>query len=209
MGTHESQSLFWERHVGLSRPFWSFAGPLVRSHLGVEASDSELYAAVNAVKPSLIRVEADEVTYPLHVIIRTSIERAVVNGDLSVSDIPSAWNEKHRDLLGVSVPSDASGCLQDVHWSGLAFGYFPTYLVGAMGAAQLAHYARRDVHDFDGKVAKGEFGEIREWLAGKVHAHGSRYDSFDDLLEDQVGERLNPEYFLTYLEKKYADLYKF
>ena len=143
----------------------------------------------------------------MHVIIRTEIERRVVNGDLDVSDIPGAWNDRYESLLGVDVPDDARGCLQDVHWSGLAFGYFPTYLVGAMGAAQLAHFAKLEIEDFEGKVSRGEFHEIKEWLKGKVHRHGCRYESFDGLLMGEVGEELNPEYFLGYLEEKYGELY--
>jgi Zn-dependent M32 family carboxypeptidase len=152
----------------LSRPFWTFAGPLFRKSFDRDESDDAIFEAVNTVKRSLIRVEADELTYPLHVILRTRIERDVVNGVANVKDIPGLWNEGMKELLDVDVPDDAQGCLQDVHWSGLAIGYFPTYLLGAIAAAQLEHYIRKDL-DFDTLVSKGEFGEIASWLKNKVH----------------------------------------
>lgn len=210
MGCHESQSLFWERHVSLSRPFWKWAAPLLKDALGgeVDVDPGQVYEAVNAVSPGLIRVTADELTYPLHVILRYKIERDVVDGKLSVIDIPDQWNAAMKEMLGVAVRSDAEGCLQDVHWSGLAIGYFPTYLLGSATAAQLAHYCKVDVPDFDVQVEQGEFAEIKQWLTDKVHRHGRRYRSLDALLEDQLGEKLNPKYFINYLTDKYTDLYK-
>jgi carboxypeptidase Taq len=209
MGTHESQSLFWERHVGLSRPFWNYATPLLQKAFGeFSFSSEEVYGAVNAVTPSLIRVEADELTYPLHVILRYQLERDVVEGRLDVSDIPQRWKDSMKELLNVDVPNDTNGCLQDVHWSGLAIGYFPTYLIGSATAAQLAHYCRKDIPDFDEKVEGGEFAEIKEWLTSKIHRHGRRYKSLDELLQAQVGEPLNPKYFIQYLTDKYTELYK-
>jgi len=209
MGVHESQSLFWERHVGLSKPFWTFATPLLKDAFGEDFnySPEEVYGAANAVSKSFIRVEADELTYPLHVILRYTIENEVIEGKLDVADVPSRWNSLMKELLDVDVKDDAKGCLQDVHWSMLAFGYFPTYLLGAACAAQLAHYCHIDIPDMDEKITKGEFSEIKDWLTKKVHKHGSRYDSLDELLEDQVGEALNPEYFIQYLTDKYTDLY--
>ena len=209
MGTHESQSLFWERHVGLSKPFWNWATPMLKETFGdYEYSAEEIYGAVNGVSQSLIRVEADELTYPLHVILRYSIEKDMVEGTLDVADLPARWNKDMKDLLGAEVPSDDVGCLQDVHWSGLAIGYFPTYLIGAATSAQLEHYCRKDISDFDSKIENGEFSEIRKWLTDKIHSHGKRYESLDDLLRDQIGEELNPKYFLDYLRGKYSDLYK-
>ena len=209
MGTHESQSLFWERHVGLSKSFWKWATPQLQELFdNFEYSADEVYGAVNAVSRSLIRVEADELTYPLHVILRYNIEKDVIQGNLKVTDIPSRWNQEMKELLGVDVPSDDVGCLQDVHWSGLAFGYFPTYLIGSATAAQLAHYCRVDIPDMDERMERGEFSEIRQWLSSKVHSHGRRYKSLDAMLEDQVGEKLNPKYFIEYLTDKYSDLYR-
>lgn len=212
MGMHESQSLFWERHVGLSKAFWEYATPIVKEHLNIVDSDAAtsetLYRAVNAATRSLIRVEADELTYPLHVILRYRMERDFVDGKLDVKDIPSRWNAGMKDLLNVEVPSDAQGCLQDVHWSMLAYGYFPTYLIGAATAAQWAHYCQQDIPDWDEKVSKGDFAEIKAWMTEKVHKHGSHYASLDEHLEAQVGEPLNPKYFIEYLTEKYSDLYQ-
>ena len=210
MGMHESQSLFWERHVGLSRSFWEYATPIVHQHLPQLAAynSTQLYAAVNAAQRSLIRVEADELTYPLHVILRYQLERDLIEGRLQVEDVPTQWNKGMHDMLGIEVPNDAQGCLQDVHWSMLAYGYFPTYLLGAAAAAQLAHYCQQDIPDFDDQMAAGDFTAIRAWMTDKVHRHGSRYQSLDAHLLAQVGERLNPQYLIDYLTAKYTELYK-
>ena len=210
MGTHESQSLFWERHVGLSKPFWKWATPLLKETFGEDYNytPEEVYGAVNAVSQSFIRVEADELTYPLHVILRYNIETDVISGNLKVEDIPARWNKDMKDLLNVDVPSDDKGCLQDVHWSALAFGYFPTYLIGSSCAAQLAHYCKVDIPEMDELIEKGEFAKIKEWLTKKVHSHGKRYKSLDALLTEQLGEPLNPKYFINYLTTKYSDLYQ-
>jgi carboxypeptidase Taq len=221
MGAHESQSLFWERHVGKSKAFWKWATPIVNEGYsssgganGVDTDEEfnytpqELYAAVNRVEPSFIRVEADELTYPLHVILRYNIERDIVDGSLEVKDIPEKWNAMLKEFIGVDVPSDKLGCLQDVHWSAMAIGYFPTYLIGSLTAAQLAHYCHQDIPDMYELIEKGDFLPLREWLTKKVHRHGKRYSSLDELLEAQVGEKLNPQYFIDYVTKKYTDLYQ-
>ena len=210
MGTHESQSLFWERHVGLSLPFWRWATPLLKDKFPEHFEDfspEQIYGAVNVVCPNLIRVEADELTYPLHVILRYGIEKDVIGGKLEVSDIPDRWKQDMKSMLGVDVPTDAMGCLQDIHWASLAFGYFPTYLIGSATAAQLAHYCRQDL-PMDEMIARGEFAEIKKWLTTKIHCHGKRYKSLDALLEDQIGEKLNPKYFIHYLQEKYTELYR-
>mmetsp|Transcript_14393 Transcript_14393/g.24611 ORF Transcript_14393/g.24611 Transcript_14393/m.24611 type:complete len:588 (-) Transcript_14393:118-1881(-) len=214
MGVHESQSLFWERHVGKSKEFYKWARPILVEAFDKDGeeftySSEELYGAVNAVDfTNLIRVDADELTYPLHVILRYNIERDVIAGDLDVDDIPARWNADMKEMLGVDVPNDASGCLQDIHWSFLAIGYFPTYLIGAIMAAQLSHYCKEDIPDMSDKIEAGEFEEIRKWLTKKVHMHGKRYKSLDELLLAEVGEELNPKYFIDYLTEKYTDLYK-
>lgn len=210
LGCHESQSLFWERHVGLSKPFWKWATPKLKASFGDDFgySPEEVYGAVNNVTPGFIRVEADELTYPLHVILRYNIERDIIEGKVDIADVPKKWNEMMKEMIGVDVEKDSDGCLQDVHWSMLAIGYFPTYLLGSATAAQLAHYIKKDIPDFDEKVEKGEFSEIKAWLTNKVHRHGQRYKSLDDLLEDQLGEKLNPAYFIDYLTEKYTELYK-
>jgi carboxypeptidase Taq len=214
MGVHESQSLFWERHIGKSRAFYEWAGPILGEAFGKDGekfdySAEELYAAVNAVDfGNFIRVDADELTYPLHVILRYNIERDVVAGKLDVNDVPTRWNAEMKSLLGIDVPDDANGCLQDIHWSCLAIGYFPTYLLGSMMAAQLAHHCKKDLPSMDEMIKAGEFGEIKKWLTKKVHVHGRRYKSLDDLLVAEIGEPLNSQYFIDYLTEKYRDLYK-
>jgi carboxypeptidase Taq len=208
MGMHESQSLFWERHVGLSKAFWNYAAPIVNEKFGNSYSPEQYYGAVNIASKSYIRVEAGELTYPLHVILRYEIERDFVEGKLKAEDIPTRWNADFKASLGLDVPSDAKGCLQDIHWSMMAYGYFPTYLLGAATAAQLEHYCRRDIPDFEAKIAAGEFAEIKSWLTEKIHKHGSLYESVDAHLEAQLGEKLNPKYFVKYLTDKYSELYQ-
>jgi carboxypeptidase Taq len=211
MGVHESQSLFWERHVGLSLPFWKWATGILKEHhpeVADAVTPEQVYEAINRVSPNLIRVESDELTYPLHVIMRYGIERDVVEGRLEVKDIPHRWNKEMKGLLQIDVPDDATGCLQDVHWSAMAIGYFPTYLLGSATAAQLAHFCKQDLPNFDELVSTGEFAPIKAWLTDKVHRHGRRYRSLDDLLEAQVGEKLNPAYFIEYLTSKYSAIYK-
>lgn len=208
MGAHESQSLFWERHVALSKAFWRYATPLMKETFDdFDYTADEVYGAVNAVAPSFIRVEADELTYPLHVILRYQIEADIVAGDLEVKDIPKRWNDDMKNMIGIDVEEDSKGCLQDVHWAAGAVGYFPTYLIGSATAAQLEHFCRKDIPNFDELVEKGDFSPLKEWLTEKVHRHGSRYRSLDDMLEDQLGEKLNPKYFIEYLTRKYSDLY--
>jgi len=214
MGVHESQSLFWERHIGKSNCFFEWAKPILMEAFEKDGQNfpygsDELYDAVNAVDfTNLIRVEADELTYPLHVILRYNIERDVVAGNLDVVGIPSRWNKDMKDFLGIDVPDDARGCLQDIHWSCLAIGYFPTYLLGSLMAAQLAHYCKMDLPEMDHMIEKGEFDEIRKWLTKKVHMHGRRYKSLDELLLAEVGEPLNTKYFIDYLSDKYSELYQ-
>jgi carboxypeptidase Taq len=209
MGTHESQSLFWERHIGLSKAFWKYATPILHETFDdYTYSADDVYGAVNAASKSFIRVEADELTYPLHVVLRYNIEKDVIAGKLAVKDISERWNEDMQRLLNVKVPSDDKGCLQDVHWSGLAFGYFPTYLIGAIAAAQLFHYCHKDIPNMERMIEDGNFSEIQQWLTDKVHRHGRRYESLDALLMDQLGEELNPKYFIDYLTEKYTDLYQ-
>jgi carboxypeptidase Taq len=144
----------------------------------------------------------------LHVILRYNIEKDVIGGKLNVGDIPKRWNADMKRYLNVEVPSDDKGCLQDVHWSALAFGYFPTYLIGAIASAQLYHYCQKDITDIETQMENGEFEAIKEWLTDKVHRHGRRYKSLDALLKEQLGEPLNPQYFLDYLTEKYSELYQ-
>ena len=210
LGIHESQSRLWENHVGRSEAFWRWCWPVAQRHLGAacdgQTADS-VYRLANLVEPGLIRVEADEATYDLHVMVRFEIETALVDGSLEVGDVPQRWNELYRDYLGLEVPDDRRGCLQDVHWSCGLFGYFPTYTLGNLHAAQLAAAARRAIPDLDRQFAAGAFTALREWLHEHVHRHGRRYTPAE-LCERATGAPLSSEPFLTYLERKLAHAYQ-
>ena len=204
---HESQSRLWENHVGRSRDFWELFAPTVADHLGVDATAQEFYEAANQLYPeNLIRVEADELTYHMHIILRFEIERDLFSGDLAVEDVPEAWNEKMESYLGVSPETDAEGCLQDIHWSHGAFGYFPTYSLGSVMAAQLFATAEADLDDLRGSIQAGEFEPLSNWLRENVHHHGSRYTT-DDLIQKVTGESFTAEYFIDYAERKFGELY--
>lgn len=210
MGVHESQSLFWERMVAQNKGFWEAMLPKIHAHLphtrNVSADD--LFFAVNQVNRSLIRVDADELTYPFHIMLRFDLEQELMEGRLKIDDLPAAWNAGMRELLDIDVPSDRLGCLQDVHWSYGAFGYFPSYSLGAMMAAQLFHHLKTvALPDVEDRISRGEFDGIREWLNREIHQRGSVYPSLDELLKQVTGEPLNPKYFLDYLDKKYSTVY--
>ncbi|MCA8973087.1 MAG: carboxypeptidase M32 [Planctomycetes bacterium] len=210
LGIHESQSRLWENHVGRSRAFWQWCWPLAGEHLGPACagqSAATAFAAANLVQPSLIRVEADEATYDLHVMVRFELEQALIAGDLAVADLPERWNALYRDYLGVEVPDDRRGCLQDVHWSCGLFGYFPTYTLGNLYAAQLAAAADRALGGLAPLLAKGEFAPLREWLREAVHRHGRRL-SPGDLCLQATGAPLSSAPFFTYLESKLAEAYQ-
>ncbi|KAI7846262.1 hypothetical protein COHA_000242 [Chlorella ohadii] len=228
MGVHESQSLLWERMVGLSRPFAAYLLPLMREHfpqLPTEQSPEDLYAALNIIKdPSMIRVESDEVTYPMHIILRYELEKALVEGSIEVADLPRLWNEKMKEYLGCEPESDARGVLQDVHWSAGLFGYFPTYSLGAMYATQIfkASWARLLMGDAVGyktaaekelpgladDIAAGKFERLKGWLNEKIHKVGSLPASGDELMTSVTGAPLQPQVFLDYLRDKYSQLYQ-
>ena len=209
LGIHESQSRLWENLVGRSEPFWRHWGPKLRAafpEAAASLSDRDLLRAINVVEPSLIRVDADEVTYSLHVILRFELEVALVEETLAVADLPAAWNAGMKDLLGVEVPDDTRGVLQDIHWSFGEFGYFPTYAIGNIAAAQLWDALRRDVGDLDDQMAAGEYGAIRTWLRDNVHRHGRTIEPMA-LLERATGSGLDPTPLLTQLDAKYRELY--
>lgn len=210
MGVHESQSLFWERMIGQNVNFWHAVLPKIHEKLPhtKQVSAEDLFFAVNQVNRGFIRVDADELTYPFHVILRFELEKQLVDGTLDVKDLPSAWNEGMRKHLGVEVPNDKMGCLQDIHWPSGAFGYFPSYTLGAMTAAQLFQHLKTEVMpDVEDKLRNGEFEGVREWLRSEIHEVGSLYPSLDDLLQKVTGEPLNAQYFLQYLEDKYTRMY--
>jgi len=207
LSVHESQSRLWENHVGRSRPFWDLFASHVDDHLGVDAAPSEFYEAANRIYPdNLIRVEADELTYHLHIILRFEIERDLVSGDLDVSEVPQVWNDKMEEYLGVRPDTDAEGCLQDIHWTHGNFGYFPTYSLGSVLAAQLFAAASEDVDDLEGDVREGDFDGLHDWLTENVHSHGCRYTT-DDLIQEATGESFTADYFLDYATEKFGDLY--
>lgn len=206
MGIHESQSRFYENIIGRSRAFINMIFPTICDCLDIkDATADDLYRAVNAVSPSLIRTEADEVTYCLHVMIRYELERAVMNGTVAVRDLPREWNRLYREYLGVEVPDDTHGVLQDSHWSGGMIGYFPSY---ALGSAYGAHFLAkmRDELDVDTLISDGNFAPINEWNRKKIWRHGCMLKP-DELLAETLGESFDPTYYTDYLEKKYKALY--
>jgi carboxypeptidase Taq len=210
MAVHESQSRLWENQVARSRAFWRFFEPRFRetfsAQLGAVSSD-ELYLAVNAVQPTLIRVDADEVTYNLHIILRFEIEKQLFAGTLAVADLPAAWNTLAQELLGLTPPGDREGVLQDVHWSGGMFGYFPSYCLGNMMAAQFWYKAQGDLPGLDEDFAKGDFSRLLGWLRRNIHEQGRRYDT-RELVKAVTGEALSPKHLLRYLRERYLPLYR-
>jgi len=210
LSIHESQSRLWENHVGRSTAFWELLLPRVAETFPVVSGVSvrEAYEAVNAVDPSnLIRVEADELTYHLHIALRFEIERDLIRGDLAVEAVPAVWNDKMESYLGVRPETDAEGCLQDVHWSHGAFGYFPTYSLGSVVAAQLFAAAERDIEGLDGWIQAGEFDALHEWLTEHVHRHGKRFET-NELVRRATGEDVSADAFVDYATAKYGELYR-
>lgn len=209
MGIHESQSRFWENFIGRSKSFWERYFGDLQQHFAEqfkEISIDEFYRAVNRVENSLIRIEADELTYNLHVIIRYEIEKQLINEGLPVSELPKVWNEKYKSYLGLMPPNDTLGVLQDVHWAGGSFGYFPSYALGNMYAAQIANTIRKEMPQFDGFVAEGNFQPIKEWLTEKIYRHGKSLRPAE-IIKKVTGEDLNPDYLADYLEQKYKAIY--
>jgi carboxypeptidase Taq len=207
LSVHESQSRLWENHVGRSRAFLDRFLPAMRDHLGVDAPAEAVYEAANRVHAdNVVRVEADELTYHLHIVLRFEIERDLIRGDLDVAEVPAVWDEKMDAYLGVTPDDDGEGCLQDVHWAHGNFGYFPTYSLGSAMAAQLYAAADRDLDDLDASVRAGEFDPLRSWLRENVHRHGKRYET-DDLVRRATGEAFTADAFTDYVTDKYGALY--
>jgi len=208
MTLHESQSRMWENMVGRSRGFWDWCAPLVAERFpqAAAAGPEGLWRAANVVRPSLVRVDADEVTYGLHIVLRFELELELLAGALDVADLPARWAEGMRDLLGVEVPDDRLGVLQDVHWSEGAFGYFPTYALGNVLSGQLWAVAREELGDLDAQFAAGDFSALRRWLGERVHVHGRRHDPAD-LIRDVAGGPLDPGPYVTYLREKVEAVY--
>jgi carboxypeptidase Taq len=209
LGAHESQSRLWENAVGRSEPFWQGQFHLVRETFPEQfaTADADAFTrALNSVAPSLIRIEADEVTYNLHIIIRFELEKQLVNGNLAVESLPGVWNAKYQEYLGVTPRNDAEGVLQDVHWTG-GFGYFPTYTLGNLYAAQIYAALRTSFPDFDQRLAAGDTGFILHWLQERMYAVGGIYTP-PVLIERVTGEPPNPAYFGRYLNDRFEQVYR-
>lgn len=209
MGIHESQSLFWENFIGRSQGFWENHFDLFKQ-IAPESFQSidftTFFQAINEVKPSFIRIEADELTYCLHIIIRYELEKALIDGDLQVKDLPEAWNDKMEAYLGIRPANNKQGVLQDIHWSAGDFGYFPTYALGYMYAAQLNNQLKQEL-DVDSIIKSGDFSPIKSWLSKNVHQYGKMKKPLE-IIKDVTGEGLNANDLISYLEEKYKKIYQ-
>jgi carboxypeptidase Taq len=209
LGIHESQSRLWENQVGRGRPFWEHFFPRARQTFAEalhEVSLEDWLFAINDVQQSFIRVEADEATYNMHIILRFELEQALISGDLKPADVPGIWNEKFKKSFGLTPPDDRMGCLQDIHWSMGGLGYFPTYTLGNLYAAQFMEQARDDLGDLEGDFRNGHFGRLKGWLNDKIHRPGQRYRP-RELCRKVTGQPLSHKPLLAYLRKKYEPLY--
>ncbi|PHR99386.1 MAG: carboxypeptidase M32 [Blastopirellula sp.] len=209
LGIHESQSRLWENCVGRSKAFWDHFFPAAQNYFPEALADvtvDQFQFGVNDVRPSLIRVEADEVTYNLHIIIRFELEQALIDGSLQVKDLPGAWNEKYQSMLGISSPDDADGCLQDVHWGAGLIGYFPTYSLGNIYSAQLYDKAGEDLGNLDEMFARGEFLPLLDWLRTNIHESGQNYRA-TELVENVTGKKFDHKPLIRQLRAKLAPLY--
>lgn len=210
MGIHESQSRLWENMIGRSRVFWERYYSDLQSHFpetfsGVDVDD--FYRAINKVENTFIRIDADELTYNLHIIIRYEIEKLIFNEGLSVKELPAVWNAKYEEYLGITPPTDSLGVLQDVHWSGGDFGYFASYSLGNMYAAQIMNTLRKELPDFEALIASGNLLPVKEWLTDKIYRYGMS-ETPSQIIERVTGEPLNPDYLADYLEAKYREIYR-
>jgi carboxypeptidase Taq len=207
LSIHESQSRLWENNLGRSLPFWEGLWPVLQSYFpGTFGSVAAFYKGINRVEPSLIRTEADELTYHFHILIRYELEKALIGGSLSVRDIPEYWAASYHTYLGLKVPDDRRGCLQDVHWSHGSFGYFPTYTLGSLYAAQLFNACAEAVPGLDAGIRSGDYHALLQWLREKIHRYGRFFDS-NGLCREATGAGLDAEVFLRYARDKYAGIY--
>jgi carboxypeptidase Taq len=209
LGIHESQSRMWENLVGRSRPFWKFFFPKLKTVFPTQLADQtdeSLYRAANKVSPSLIRVEADEVTYGLHIMLRFELENDMLERKIKIGEVPEAWNAKMGEFLGIRPPTTKDGALQDVHWSIGAIGYFPTYQLGNLIAVQLWQKINADIPDLSDQIARGEFSALLGWLRTNLHQHGRKFTSVE-LLQRITGGGLDPAPYIKYLRTKYTDVY--
>ncbi len=208
-GVHESQSRMWENLVGRSLPFWQHFYPRIQEYFPSQLGNLSLgnfYKGINKVAPSLIRVEADEATYNLHIMLRMELEIALLEGTLAVKDLPDAWNSRFQEYLGITPPDNTLGVLQDVHWSGGMIGYFPSYALGNLIAAQLWELINRDIPDLPDQIRRGEFTPWIAWLREKIHVHGSKFEP-QELIQRVTGSKIDPAPYMRYLTTKYSDIY--
>ena len=209
LAVHESQSRMWENLVGRSLPFCEHFFPELQkafpSQLG-DISVEAFHKGINKVEPSMIRVNADEATYNLHIMLRLDIEIAMAEGNIEIAKLPEIWNAKMEDYLGITPPNDAQGVLQDVHWSGGMIGYFSTYALGNIVSAQLWEKINKDISGLEDKIRKGQFGELLDWLRKNIHVHGHKYDP-QDLVEKATGSRIDSAAYVRYLTSKYSSIY--
>jgi carboxypeptidase Taq len=206
LGIHESQSRLWENLVGRSRPFWNLFFPRAQEAFPEQLGAVEpgtFLAGINRVRPSLIRIKADEVTYGMHIILRFELEQDIINGRVELRDLPNVWNEKMSEYLGVDVPDDANGVLQDTHWASGLIGYFSTYLLGTVMSVQIWQKVLEDVSDLEEQIERGEFAALREWLGEHVHRHGRKF-SPQETLRRATGTTIEAKPYLAYLRAKYG-----
>jgi carboxypeptidase Taq len=198
----------YENIICRSKAFWDYYYPKLVSYFPEELKDvsvDDFYAGINKVENSFIRVEADELTYSLHIIIRYEIEKAIMEGQVTIDELPALWNKKYKEYLGLDVPNDELGILQDVHWSFGLFGYFPTYSIGSAYGSQFAHYLKEDVA-FDEDLRKGDYKNVNEWLHKQIHVHGS-LKTPEEIIKSATGKRFDSKYYVEYLTNKYKSLY--
>ncbi|HOB15772.1 MAG TPA: carboxypeptidase M32 [Defluviitoga sp.] len=208
MAIHESQSRFWENIIGRSLPFWNYFSTRIKlifnSFKGLSSKD--LYKGVNIVERSLLRTEADEVTYNFHIMLRFEIEEALINDKITTKELPLIWNDKMKEYLGIVPPNNSLGVLQDVHWSNGSFGYFPSYMLGNLYAAQLFSKLKQDIPSYSSDLEKGEATSIINWLKDNIHQYGKMVEP-QELIYRVTGEKLNPKYFVDYITNKYTEIY--
>lgn len=209
LAIHESQSRMWENLVGRSLPFWEHFYPELKKTFASQldgVSVKNFYKAVNRVEPSFIRVNADEATYNLHIMLRLELEIGMVDGSIRIKDLPEVWNAKFKDYLGLTPPNDAKGVLQDIHWSYGSIGYFSTYALGNIVSAQLWERIRKDIKDLDEQTRKGKFEELREWLRVNIHQYGHKYDP-QDIVQKVTGSKIDSAAYVRYLTQKFSEIY--
>ena len=209
LGIHESQSRMWENNVGRSLPYWKANYKRLQHYFPANLKNvslDEFYKGINLVKPSLVRIEADELTYHFHILVRYEVEKALMEGKIKVDELPEFWNAHYKKYLGVKVPSDAEGVLQDIHWSHGSIGYFPTYSLGSFYAAQFFQQANKEIKGLEKHIENGELLPLLKWLREKIHKHG-RFYSAGDLCKHVTGEKLDFKYFMEYANKKYSTIY--